>query len=90
MRVAITDNYSLIELLNFTGQGEEILIHHQGNPVARLSPVSSQPVPEHSGSFQAETLQTVNQRKRQPGSATGLFTMSDDFDAPLEDFQEYM
>lgn len=27
---------------------------------------------------------------RQPGSAKGLVSMSDDFDEPLEDFQEYM
>ena len=27
---------------------------------------------------------------RQFGSAKGLFTMSDDFDAPLEDFEDYM
>lgn len=27
---------------------------------------------------------------RQFGSAKGLITMSDDFDAPLVDFQEYM
>jgi hypothetical protein len=25
-----------------------------------------------------------------PGSAKGLLTMSDDFDAPLEDFNDYM
>ncbi len=31
-------------------------------------------------------------RRRQPrqfGSAKGLITMADDFDAPLEDFEEY-
>ena len=27
--------------------------------------------------------------KRKLGSATGLFTMSDDFDSPLSDFDEY-
>ncbi|HEX8245954.1 MAG TPA: type II toxin-antitoxin system prevent-host-death family antitoxin [Longimicrobium sp.] len=27
---------------------------------------------------------------RVPGSAKGLFTVPDDFDAPLEDFQDYM
>lgn len=27
---------------------------------------------------------------RQPGSARGLFTVPDDFDAPLEDFRDYM
>jgi prevent-host-death family protein len=27
---------------------------------------------------------------RAPGSAKGLFTVPDDFDAPLEDFRDYM
>lgn len=27
---------------------------------------------------------------RRPGSAKGMISMADDFDAPLEDFQEYM
>jgi prevent-host-death family protein len=30
------------------------------------------------------------QKRRQFGSAKGLIKMSDDFDAPLEDFKEYM
>jgi antitoxin (DNA-binding transcriptional repressor) of toxin-antitoxin stability system len=29
-------------------------------------------------------------RRRQPGSAKGMVTMTDDFDASLDDFQEYM
>lgn len=29
-------------------------------------------------------------RRRQPGSAKGLITISEDFDAPLEEFQDYM
>lgn len=29
-------------------------------------------------------------RNRQPGTAKGLIHMADDFDAPLEDFKEYM
>lgn len=28
--------------------------------------------------------------ERVPGSAKGLFTVPDDFDAPLDDFREYM
>jgi prevent-host-death family protein len=28
--------------------------------------------------------------ERVPGSAKGLFTVPDDFDAPLEDFRDYM
>lgn len=29
-------------------------------------------------------------RRRKAGSAQGLIVMSEDFDAPLEDFEEYM
>lgn len=32
----------------------------------------------------------VKRRKRQFGSAQGLISMAPDFDAPLEDFSEYM
>ncbi|HYW10391.1 MAG TPA: type II toxin-antitoxin system prevent-host-death family antitoxin [Longimicrobium sp.] len=32
----------------------------------------------------------ANTGDRVPGSARGLFTVPDDFDAPLEDFREYM
>jgi antitoxin (DNA-binding transcriptional repressor) of toxin-antitoxin stability system len=37
-------------------------------------------------------LVPVADRKPKPtfGSAKGMMRMSDDFDAPLEDFQEYM
>ena len=36
------------------------------------------------------TLLEPAQKRRQPGSAKGLVWVSDDFDAPLEDFKEYM
>ncbi len=29
-------------------------------------------------------------KRRQAGSAAGMFTISDDFDEPLEEFKEYM
>ncbi len=32
----------------------------------------------------------VERRKRQFGSAKGLISMAADFDAPLDDFKEYM
>ncbi|MBV9867915.1 MAG: DUF2281 domain-containing protein [Abitibacteriaceae bacterium] len=32
----------------------------------------------------------VKRRKRQFGSAKGLIAMAPDFDAPLEDFKDYM
>jgi prevent-host-death family protein len=36
----------------------------------------------------AATVDTATERV--PGSAKGLFTVPDDFDAPLEDFSDYM
>lgn len=33
---------------------------------------------------------TPSKKPRQAGSARGLVTMSDDFDAPLTDFDEYL
>ena len=33
---------------------------------------------------------STRKRKRQFGSAKGLITMAPDFDAPLDDFKEYM
>ena len=35
-------------------------------------------------------VRTAERRRRRPGSAKGLITLADDFDAPLEDFREYM
>lgn len=37
-----------------------------------------------------ETEESAKPRKRIAGSAKGEIFMSDDFDAPLEDFAEYM
>lgn len=33
---------------------------------------------------------TIAPKRRQAGTMQGMFDMSGDFDAPLEDFQEYM
>lgn len=42
--------------------------------------------------LQVVQLVPINNAQRRPqyGSAKGLLTMADDFDAPLEDFEEYM
>jgi hypothetical protein len=48
----------------------------------------------HYAEFLAENYVRANSKKtikrRQAGTMKGMFTMSDDFDAPLEDMQEYM
>jgi prevent-host-death family protein len=62
----------LANLVQEVGNGAEVVITRNGQPVARLVP------PE------AATPDRV------PGSAKGLFVVPDDFDAPLEDFRDYM
>jgi prevent-host-death family protein len=64
----------LLELIEKTIAGEEIVITKDNEPVVKL-------------------VQTQAQKKRWPskaGSAKGLVWISDDFDAPLDDFQDYM
>lgn len=65
----------LLELIEQAVDGDEIVITRQGIPVARLVAASS--------------VSRLNTGKRPFGSAKGLITIKDDFDAPLEDFAEY-
>lgn len=60
------------KLIQEVGNGAEVVITCNGQPVARLVP------PEATAP------------DRIPGSAKGLFVVPDDFDAPLEDFRDYM
>jgi Protein of unknown function (DUF2281) len=39
---------------------------------------------------QTSSPETPPQKYRQAGTMKGMFTMADDFDAPLEDLQDYM
>jgi Protein of unknown function (DUF2281) len=39
---------------------------------------------------EASRRETPSIKYRQAGTMKGMFTMSDDFDAPLEDLKEYM
>ena len=65
---------NLPELIEAVLKGEEIAIAKDGQPVAKLVPVS--PVKKR---WPAKA-----------GSAKGQVIISDDFDEPLEDFKEYM
>jgi antitoxin (DNA-binding transcriptional repressor) of toxin-antitoxin stability system len=65
---------TLLELIEKTIAGEKIVIIKDNEPVVKL-------------------VQTPALKKRWPskaGSAKGLVWISDDFDAPLDDFQDYM
>jgi antitoxin (DNA-binding transcriptional repressor) of toxin-antitoxin stability system len=64
----------LPELIEQLSPGEELLIVRNQRPVAKL-------VGEAAAS----------RRPRKPGSAKNvILSMSEDFDAPLEDFKDYM
>ena len=69
----------LDHLLEEVGKGEEIIITKDNAPLARLSSLS--PL--------NRLVQGAGRLNRQPGSAKEIVLyISDDFDAPLDDFQE--
>jgi prevent-host-death family protein len=65
----------LPQLVDEVSRGEEIVITQQDNPVARLIGISRPLTRRHP---------------RRAGMAKGMGCMSPDFDAPLDDFKEYM
>jgi hypothetical protein len=61
--------------------------------IAQLSPEGKKKAEEFVDALLADLRKSVGEKKPQPvfGSGKGLITyMADDFDAPLEDFKEYM
>ena len=65
----------LPELIHRLTPGEDVVITENNQPVARLSAPEGQP----------------KRLPRQPGTLRGtVLHMAPDFDAPLEDFKEYM
>lgn len=65
---------TLSQLIDHLHPGEELLIVRDQRPVAKLIGEAA-----------------PSRRPRRPGSAKGtIVSMAEDFDAPLEDFKEYM
>lgn len=75
MHVSIEEACSkLAELIEGMVPGEEIVITKDDRPIARL-----------------ERLPVRPNKPRQPGTMKGTVTyMAPDFDAPLDDFEDYM
>lgn len=71
----------LDDLIKIARDGEEVILMENDEPVLKLVRVTS--------SWEIG-LRGVGMPRRQSGSAKGLISMSDDFDAPLEDFDEYL
>ncbi len=66
---------ALAEIIHRLAPGEEVLITENNQPIARLVP----------------TLDEAKQKARQLGTMRGtVLYVEPDFDAPLEDFKEYM
>lgn len=66
---------TLSELIHRLAPDEEVVITENDQPVARLVPAKGEP----------------QRRPRRPGTLRGtVLYMAPDFDAPLEDFREYM
>ena len=64
----------LPQLVAEAGNGEEVVLTQNNQPVARLVPVAP----------------AVSRPPREPGSARGIILhIADDFDATPDDFQEY-
>jgi len=67
----------LDRLVQLARAGEEVILTEANEPAAKIvSTCAGKDQPRHS--------------RRQAGSALGIFSMSADFDAPLDDFAEYM
>ena len=65
----------LPDLIHRLHSGDEVVITENNQPVARLVSTASEP----------------QQKPRQPGTLRGsVLYMAPDFDAPLEDFKDYM
>ncbi len=66
---------SLVDLIHQLQPDEEVVITENNQPVARLTPINS----------------SVQRKPRQSGTLRGTVKYrAPDFDAPLEDFKEYM
>ncbi len=67
----------LPDLMDAAARGETVLIEKEADQGAQVVQLVAVPKREH--------------RRRQAGSAKGtVLFIADDFDAPLEDFREYM
>ncbi len=75
--VTIEDtNSQLAQLVDQVSNGEEVIIVHDSTTIAKIVPVL-----------------TEEPKELCPGFGSGkyaLIYMADDFDAPLEDFKDYM
>jgi len=67
---------SLLDLIKKVNDGEEVIITEGEQPVAQIIATSIKQLKE--------------KKKIKAGSAKGLIEIADDFDEPLEDFEEYM
>lgn len=75
--VTIEDAHSqLAQLVDQVSKGEEVIVVRDDKPIAKLVPLPAE-----------------EPKPKRPGFGSGkddILYMADDFDAPLEDFKDYM
>ncbi len=75
--IDVSQAYSLFpSLIEAAVAGDEIIITRHAQPIVKLSAVNGKQAKQAS--------------RWEPGSAKGLIYMREDFDAPLEEFAEYL
>ena len=86
----------LHELVQSALRGEEVIIRENGHavkltPLPQEAPLSQTSQSDEAPKQEALTADELPKRRPKAGSMPGLIIyMADDFDAPLEDFKEYM
>ena len=76
MKTLAISNEPLSVLLIEINKGQEVMLTSNNQPVAKVVPMP--------------TNSETNRPHPQPGCLKGTFKMAPDFDAPLEEFKEYM
>lgn len=73
----------MASLLQSALDGEEVIITENNQPILKIVRVEKDDAPIILDRREAKP-------RRQSGSAKGLISMTDDFDEPLKDFEEYL
>jgi antitoxin (DNA-binding transcriptional repressor) of toxin-antitoxin stability system len=80
----------LDNLIQIALNGEEVIITENDAPILKLVRIPSTAEAEPNFLHKKEQQPPPAKQYRQSGSAKGLIFMTDDFDEPLDDFNEYM
>lgn len=79
-----------IDISEFAGNAKELIVHLKRDEEIVIT-ADNQPVARLTSLVEQQTESTPSlQKRRHAGTAKGDFWMSPDFNAPLDEFKEYM